>query len=380
MATSGRTRRWPILVGLVVLAIPAAALAQQQVLGGKFRTGREVIVPEGETVSGDLYASAGTVQILGAVEGDLVATGGEVQMAGNVGGDVIVGAGTVDISGQVMGDVRAGAGRVFVSGAISEDLLVGSGELTISSSGQVGEDLVFGTGRTTLDGAVTGDILGGTSSYVRRGTVGGTEDVTIGERGERAEPTAGDRLLDAVRRFIALLAVGALLLWLAPWSVAGPAGTLRGRPWVSLGIGLLGFIGIVAAFFAIILAMILLTLLFGLVGLSDLVGLSVVTGIAAMLVLFFLVYVTFGFLAQLAVALMIGRLAVRGESTAARWGALALGVLVVVVLTSLPAVGSFLTFVVLAFGLGAMLVSLFALRRRAAATPLPPPPAASVPS
>jgi len=370
-----RKRRWFVAVVLVVLGIPAVALAQSQLLGGKFRTGDEVVVPAGETVSGDLYASAGTVRIEGSVEGDLVATGGRVSVAGEVGGDVIAGAGTVTISGRVAGDVRAGAGTVTIEGSVGEDLLVGSGSLTIAQNGEVGEDLVFGTGSTTLAGRVEGNVLGSTGSYDRTGEVGGTEDVRISRGREPAAPeTAGDRVLDAVKRFVVLLAVGALLLWLAPRSVEGPAAALRRRPWASLGIGLLGLVGIVVAFFAIVLAMILLSLLFGLLGLGELVGLVVFTGIVAIVLLIFLVFVTFAYLAHLVVAIALGRLALRGDTRGQRWAALVLGVFVVVVLTSIPAVGGWLGFLIVVFGLGAILIGLNSLRRRAPATALPPPP------
>lgn len=370
-----RTPRSVLLVALLVLAIPAVALAQDQLLGGKFRTGDEVVIPSGETVAGDLYASAGTVRIDGTVEGDLVATGGQVTVAGEVGGDVIAGAGTVTITGRVAGDVRAGAGQVTVDGSIGEDLLVGSGALTISSTGEIGEDLVFGTGNTTLDGRVVGNVLGSTGRYDRAGEVGGTEDVRISRGREPAAPeTAGDRVLDAVKRFVVLLAVGALLLWLAPWSVKGPAAALRRRPWASLGIGLLGLIGIVVAFFAIVLAMVLLSLLFGLITLGELVGLAVFTGIVAIVLLLFLVYLTFSFLTHLVVALTLGRLAVRGDTRGQRWAALAVGILVVVVLTSIPAVGGWVGFLIVVFGLGAILIGLNSLRRPAPATALPPPP------
>ena len=374
-STPARKRRWVVGVVLLVLGVPAVALAQDQLLGGKFRTGDEVVIPSGETVTGDLYASAGTVRIEGTVEGDLVATGGRVTVSGEVGGDVIAGAGSVTITGQVAGDVRVGSGQVTIDGSVGEDLLVGSGALTISSSGEVGEDLVFGTGSTTLAGRVEGNVLGSTGSYERTGEVGGTEDVQISRGKEPAEPeTAGDRVLDAVKRFIVLLAVGALLLWLVPWSVEGPAAALRRRPWASLLFGLLGLIGIVVAFFAIILAMILLSLLFGLVGLGELVGLVVFTGIVAIVLLIFLVYLTFAFLAHLVVAMVLGRLAFRGDTRGQRWAALALGVFVVVVLTSIPVVGGWLGFLIVVFGLGAILIGLNSLRRRAPATALPPPP------
>ena len=381
MATSGpgRIRRWTILLVLMILAVPAVALAQPRLLGGKFRSGREVVVAQGETVSGDLYASGGSVRIDGSVEGDLVATGGEVEVTGDVGGDLIAGAGSVDISGRVDGDVRAGAGQVTVSGSVGEDLLVGAGQLSISSAGTVGEDLVFGTGRTTLDGAVEGDVLGSTGNYVRHGTVGGSEDVTISRRG-RAAPSAGDRVLDAIRRFVSLLVVGALLLWLAPWSVEGPAAMLRRRPWSSLGFGALAIVGAVVAVFAIILAMILLLFLFGVLGLGDLAALTVFTGVGGLVLLFFLLYVVVAFLAHLAVAVVIGRLVFARDGRGQRWGALALGVLVVVVLSSIPVVGGWLGFLIVLFGLGAIVTAVGSARRRTPPAPAPlpaPPPAAS---
>jgi hypothetical protein len=371
---SRHARRWFLAVVVVVLGVPAVAIAQSQLLGGKFRTGNEVVIPAGEEVSGDLYASAGTVRIEGTVQGDLVATAATVTVAGEVGGDVIAGAGNVEISGQVGGDVRAGAGRVSVDGSIGEDLVVGAGTLTISSNGEVGEDLVFGTGSTTLAGRVVGDVLGSTGTYDRTGEIGGTEDVRINEGTVREAPSAGDRVLDAVRRFVVLLVIGTLLLWIAPWSIDGPAAVIRSRPWASLGIGLLGLVGIVAAFIGIVLGMIVLSLLFGLVTLGELVALTVFTGIVAIVVLSFLVYLVIGYLAHLVVAMWVGRLAFRGDSRGQRWAALALGVLVVVVLTSIPVAGGWLGFLIVVFGLGAILIGLNAIRRRRSATPLPPPP------
>jgi cytoskeletal protein CcmA (bactofilin family) len=373
MAVS-RHRRWALLVIMVVLGVPAMAIAQSQLLGGKFRTGNEVVIPADEQVVGDLYASAGTVRVEGTVQGDLVATGGTVTVTGQVGGDVIAGAGTVEISGQVAGDVRAGAGTITVDGSIGEDLLAGAGTLSISSGGEIGEDLVFGTGSTTLAGRVVGDVLGSTGSYDRTGEIGGTEDVSVDRGRERAEPAAGDRILDAVRRFVVLLAIGSLLWWIVPRSLEGPAAVLRGRPWASLGIGAVGVVGILAAFLAIILSMILLSLLFGLVTLGELVGLVVFTGIVALVLLVFLVYVVFTYLAPLVVAVWVGRLAFGGESRGQRWSALALGAFVVTVLTALPAVGGWFGFLIVLFGLGAILLALNSLRRRAPATPLPPPP------
>jgi hypothetical protein len=67
-----------LLVVVIDVVAGGTAKARNRRLGEKFRSGPEATVAEGDTVSDDLYASAGQVAILGRVEGDLVAAGGEV--------------------------------------------------------------------------------------------------------------------------------------------------------------------------------------------------------------------------------------------------------------------------------------------------------------
>jgi cytoskeletal protein CcmA (bactofilin family) len=353
-----KTVAWVILAALPVLVGAAVLVSQETRLGGKLRAGDEIVVPPGEMIAGDLYAMGGEVRIEGAVEGDLVAMSGQVQVSGEVGGDVLAGSGDVDISGQVAGDARVGAGQVTLSGTIGEDLFAGAGQVTITSSGGVGEDFVFGTGQTTLDGQVEGDVLGGTGRYVRRGSVGGTEDVTIARVKER---TAADRLLDALQRFISVLAVAALLLWLAPRVVEGSADTLRRRPWASLGVGALGVAGSVVLVAAIGFVALLVGIALGLLRLEDLVGLLTFATATTLTGFGFALYVALGFVAHAAAGLTLGRLAL-GADAARRWWALALGVLVVVLIAIIPAVGGFLGFLVSVFGLGALILEFWPWR------------------
>jgi hypothetical protein len=324
-----------------------------------------VVVEQGETVSGDLYASAGNVRIDGTVEGDLIASGGNVGVSGQVGEDLLAGSGNVDVSGEVTGDARLGAGRVLITGTIGEDLFVGSGQTTISSSGRVGEDFVFATGQTSLEGEVGGSVLGAAGDYTRTGTVGGTEDVTIAEK----DRTVGDHILDALQRFIAILVIGALLLWLAPRVVEGAADTLRRRPWASLGVGVLGGVGFFVLCLVILLVMILLAVLLGLIRLDDLVGLTIFGGSTAITGIVFAFVLAVAFVAQAVVGLAVGRLMI-GISPVRRWLALLIGVLIVVVLSAIPVVGRWLGFIIALFGLGALILE-FRPRRRRAPAPAP---------
>jgi cytoskeletal protein CcmA (bactofilin family) len=366
---------WLVLGGLATIVGSSVALAQETQLGGKIRAGGEVVVASGETVDGDLYASGGQVRIEGTVDGDLIAGAGQVQISGEVTGDALVGSGNVDIPGQVGGDARLGTGQATISGSVGEDLVIGSGRVTITSSGQVSEDFIFGTGQTTLDGRVDGDVLGSTGSYTRRGTVGGTEDVTIARD---REPTLGDRLGDAFQRFVGILVVGALLLWLLPRVIDGTAGTLRRRPWASLGVGLLGIVGFFVAFLAIILVFILLAVGLGFIRLESLVGIALFGGGALLVTLSFLFFLAAGFVAQAIVGMSLVRLGT-GDGPARRWMALLVGALVVAVLISLPVVGGWFGIVIAAFGLGALILEFWPWRRPARARTdiapsVPPPP------
>lgn len=104
-----------------------------------------------------------------------------------------------------------------------------------------------------MDGAVAGSVLGSTGSYTEAGSVSGSERVNLAEPDEVQEPTVADRVLGGLRRYVSILAIGVLLLWLLPRIFRGAAGTARERPLVSLGVGFLGFIGVIVALMLLIL-------------------------------------------------------------------------------------------------------------------------------
>jgi cytoskeletal protein CcmA (bactofilin family) len=350
---------------VVLFVLAGSSALAQGLLGGKIRTGGQVVVLADETVPGDLYASGREVRIEGTVEGDLVAAGGQVDVSGEVGGDVVATSGNVDISGRVGGDVRAAAGQVTVGGSVGEDLFAAAGQITVTSRGRIGEDFIFGSGRVRVDGRVDGNVQGTTGNYTRRGTIGGSENVTIRRGGKEEHPSVGDRVLAGLRRFVSLLAVGALLLWLASWAVEGSAGTVRRRPWASLGVGLLGLASSVVLVIVIVLVAILLTIALGLLGLGELAGIIVFTAGVSLLLLAFVLFLTLGFAAQAGVGMALGALAVGGtQSRARRWAALIVGILAVVVLTSIPVVGGWIAVLIALAGLGAILLGWAPWRRR----------------
>ena len=83
-----------------------------------------VIIPQGDSVDGDLYAVASRVVIEGVVDGDLIAFAAEeVVISGEVTGSVTAAAPLIRVDGEVGGSVRATASGVEVSGSVERDLV-----------------------------------------------------------------------------------------------------------------------------------------------------------------------------------------------------------------------------------------------------------------
>lgn len=356
-----RSRRvgWLVLVAVLVGAGAMVAFGQESELGGKIQAGDRIVIPAEETFEGDLYASGGEVRIEGTVTGDVVVAGGLVTIPGQVDGDVIGSGGRLDIGGEVMGDARLAGGQLTVRGSIGEDLFLAGGQVTVTGTGEVGEDLVFGAGQMTLDGTVEGDVLGTAGDYQRAGTVGGAENVTVAQDDR---PTLADRTLIALQRFVSIMLVAALTLWLAPRLIEGPVDTLSRRPLAALGAGLLGLLGFVVAAVVVIVVATLVAIGAALVGLGDLVGAVIFAAVVVSALLVFVVFVVSLFGAPAWVGMTLGGLALRPGSTGGRWAALALGLVVVVALISLPVVGGWVALTVLVFGFGALVLTLVGRR------------------
>jgi hypothetical protein len=367
MKTKTRRIRWalaiPAALLLVALATTLVLADESSLLNGKLRAGDTVTVPASETVDGDLYAAAGTVTIDGAVNGDLIAVGGTIQVNGNVQGDVAIGGGTVSIFGPVGGDLRIGGGQVTVSGPVAEDVVIGGGQVTVAGGADVKGDLIVSGGTVTVAGNVAGSIEGTAGTYSRSGTVGGSEHVTVNpQSGGAVTPrTTGDIVFDAIRHFVVLVIIGALMLWLMPGLLRRAEQTLRHEPLLSLGGGVATFIGFVAFLIVAFLVMVLLAIVLGLAQLGSLVAVDVLATLLAIFTASFALFLAVAFVADIVVGLTLARMVMSDPAAGAnRWrelGLLVVGAAVVVIVTSLPVIGGLAKLLVVVFGLGALAVA-----------------------
>jgi cytoskeletal protein CcmA (bactofilin family) len=139
---------------VVVAVLGIAVVVPAAVRAATFRSGDEVLIPAGETIADDLYVAGSRVRIEGTVTGDLIAAAGELDLRGPVGGDLLAAGGNVRIDGTVAGTARVGAGDVSLAGAVGDDLVAAAGHVIVGPGGRVGRDLVVGTGNAEARGAV----------------------------------------------------------------------------------------------------------------------------------------------------------------------------------------------------------------------------------
>lgn len=426
-----RRRRLPLAV-LAVLAVLAAALGVAAEI--ERRVDDDVVVAAGETVPDDLYAAGEIVRVEGTVRGDLVAVGREVIVVGTVEGDLIAAGELVAISGTVGDDVRI-AGQVLHLGRaarVGDDLVAAGFSLEARPGSSVAGTVIAAGYQGLLAGSVGESLRGAFAALAIAGAVERDVEVEVGARGERppptgelpipvpavasgltlaagariggdlryespdaaevaagatvegevvhrrepgeAVPTAADRVLDALRRLVALLLVGGLLLLVAPRWLAGLAAAVRARPLPSLGWGLVLLIAAAAAVLALALVTVLFAVPLGLLGLGGLAAGVVALGVVAELALVLGAVLVAAYLPAVVVGLAGGRpaLARGGGPTRGRlFAALALGAAVLALLGMVPYLGALIGVLVTLAGLGALWTWAAGRRRRARAEAAP---------
>lgn len=378
-----------ILRGLVALlaAILVTLLASAPVLAADLRSGDTVTVASGDVVDDDLYIAGGSIVIDGTINGDLWAVGRDVTVNGTVNGSLVAVAQTVEVNGDVARAARLGGEWLDIRGDVGGDLIAFSGTLNVASAAVIGGDLLLGVGNTRIDGLIEGDVKGGGGEVTIAGgvqgdvelqvdnltvapmakiqgdltytseneadiesgaQVGGATTHNVPEVEEAAEAATAAAiagiLMGKVVAFLMILVIGIITVLIAPRRMVSVADSIRTRPLPSLGWG--AVIVFAAPIAAIVVCFTVIGIPVGLIALA-------VWGIAV-------------YLSQIPVALLIGRLILRRlgdvESKGVLLGALALGLVILVILRAIPFLGFWVGLATALFGLGAVVVSETRLR------------------
>lgn len=370
-----------VLRGLAVLfmVVLATVLLAAPALAAEVRGLDDVTIASGEVVDDDLYVAGSSITIDGTVNGDLWAAGGTLTINGRVNGDVVAAVSTLNIDGEVGQVVRVVAGEANIGGDIGDDLLFGGGDLTISSTAEIGGDLLFAASKVRVDGIINGYIRGAGDEVTLADGVGGDVQVGVDEltvasnaviwgnltytSENEADIQSGAQIggtithnipkmgwpfregvlstvLGRLLGFLMILAIGVIIVLVAPRRMALIADSLRHKPWWSLGWG--AIILFVTPVAAIVVCITIIGIPLGLIALA-------LWGIAI-------------YLSQIPAALFIGWWILgyfnKTDSRGVMVGALALGLAILCLLRMIPYAGFVIGLATVLFGLGATLVSL----------------------
>jgi cytoskeletal protein CcmA (bactofilin family) len=295
------------------------------------------------------------------VEGDLLFMGAQSLLAGDVEGNVQIGAGGVELDGKIAGDVELEVGAPGDATPFSPfqfipnmpPVPVVAGGLTIGSDTVINGDLMY---KAPEESDVPSWAVGGQVEFEEVVPV----DITIESE---QEPTTGEKVwnwfLVNLRRFISLLIIGVILTLLLPDFVEQVSANLGAKPWHSLSWGVLVYFGFFFLVFVLMMLTIILMVVFMLVTLGAIAWLIFGIGSVTIINLVLAFVISTAFLTKIFVSYLIGRLLLERLNTnwalSMYWSFVA-GLIVFIVLTSIPYLGWIINLGVIFFGLGAILL------------------------
>jgi len=116
-------------------------------------------LPAGQEVKTDLIVIADRVRIDGDVDGDLIVASQTVVVDGHVKGDILGFTQALRVNGPVDGNVRAWSQTLYVNSTVGRNVMAFGSVLELADKATVGGTMTVFTGATQLDGRLTGDLL-----------------------------------------------------------------------------------------------------------------------------------------------------------------------------------------------------------------------------
>jgi cytoskeletal protein CcmA (bactofilin family)/anti-sigma factor RsiW len=331
-------------------------------------------LPAGAEVKTDLIVFAGTTRIDGDVDGDLIVWSRDITVNGHVKGDILAWGQEIRVNGPVDGNVRGWCQTLMLDSTVAKNVMTAANQVDLEDKSSVGGTVTAAGGNVELDGQIGGDLLAFTGYTQINGLLGqnavihanrlvigpqaqikgqaqytGRRQAEVSPQARLGAPlqttifrgrnrliavSAGRRIWREVLRWGASFVFGTILLLLMP-SFFLDIKKACNRVLPSLGFGVLFL-------FATPIAALIVCI--------TIVGLGV--GLTSLLLWAIALYA-----AHIFVAAWVGE---RVLPAAAGLGSLALGLLLLQAVEWVPYLGGWITFLVILWGVGALVLGVYA--------------------
>lgn len=365
--------------------------AREFILRGKVKGdlvvfAQEVKIEKTGIVEGDLYAAGQTIEVKGTVMDDIIAAGYALSISGQGGSDFIGAGFSTEFTGRLSQDFLFFGYQALLAGDVGRSLrFAGNG---IKISGRIGGNAEVDVSEAEKEGLPPGfpfysglppvpsvppgltiqeeARIEGNLRYIAKeeatipsGTVKGKVEFKKREIPKKVAPpphvVAIRWGLDRFRYLVSLLLVGTLMLLVAPKWTQRIAEPIRVKPLPSFGWGLIILVAFGFLIVLLVVSTAIISLAFRLLTLKGLAGwlffaglVAGATGLWGMGVAW--IYVT-RILASIALGTAILQ-AFKSKAAASKWWPFILGLVVLVLATSIPILGRLLAWIASLMGLG----------------------------
>lgn len=362
-----------------------AFVLKGKVTGDLIVFAQAVIIEETGVVEGDLYAAAQIIEIKGKVLDDIVATGYAISITGEGGSDFIGAGFSTEVSGYLGRDFLFFGYQALINGNVVRNLkFAGNG---IKISGWIGGDaeidvseaeeglppgFPFYSGLPRVPYVPPGlkiqegARIGGNLRYTAReefpvpaGVVGGKVEFKKYEAPKKVTPPPHVRALrwglDRLRYLASLLLVGTIMLLVAPKWTQRMAETVRAKPLPGLGWGVVVLVAFGLVMVVLAVVTVVISLILNLLTIKGLAGWSFFTGLVAGAMGLWGMGLAWIYVTRVLTGIALGTAifqAFKSKAAASKWWPFILGVVVLVLVTSIPTLGRILGWAASLAGLG----------------------------
>jgi len=163
-------------INIIVLALLAVLMPVSVFAGGKLSK-VNVYVGAEEVIDGNFVAAGRTVTIDGTINGDVIVAGRTIVINGLVAGDVIAAGCSIHVAGPVRGDVRLAGCDIRLSGVVGKNATIAGGNVELSKDSAIGWGAMVFAGNLQVLGTITKDLRGMAKEAILNGAIG--EDVWL---------------------------------------------------------------------------------------------------------------------------------------------------------------------------------------------------------